>query len=855
MNKKKLKYPLIFLRFFCKADYLEEIEGDLLEQYNKGSQGKQHTIWWLWVNVIKLIRPGILKSFLNNKRSPSMIKHHIKVSFRSFQRYKTSFLINYAGLVGGLVTVIFIYLWVNQELNVDRFHHNDGEIYRLVSDNGGTKTLLNTNSFFARELADYIPEIEYVVNSAWGPLISHLNIEESVFATRGEFGTQQFFELFTYPLIVGDPATVLNEPNAIVLSESMALRLFNSTDIVGKRLNWRWYSMEEPVVVTGIFKDLPDVSSEQFDYVLNFTVYEKSMGERLRSGRNARTYLKLASGASAGVVNQKIFDYTQAAYPDYQGDPYFIINFADYYLENLYENGKPVGGRIELVRLFIVIGILVLIIACINFMNLATARATLRMKEIGIRKTLGALRGSLISQFLTESFILSTLAGLTACCLIFMLFPLNEKILDRPIQFSPDLQVISGLIAIIFFTGLLAGSYPALFLSGFSPLKVLKKSFVASSNDQWFRKGLVVFQFGISLALIIGVVVVYQQMHYVQTKNLGYDHEYIINFRTTGMGGSKQEAFLNEVHKIPGVVKASGISHSLFGAQRSGSNITWDGKDPGQEVWFEYGNVGYHMLELLGIELLEGRYFSKEFGNEETKIVINQSTKKLMGVADAVGKKFTLNENEYEIIGVTDDFHFQSLHEPIKPTFFLLNSNNWYLKLAIKIQPESIRETLLEIDELYTQVNPGFPFQYSFHDQDQSEMYETEVKISALTKYAAGLAILISSLGLFGLVSFVTAQKAKEMGIRKILGASPVLIFKALTKDFILPIMIATVVGVATSALLIDKWLDEFAYRIDLKWWFFVGAIMIMVLIAFLTAIPQVLKTVMANPVNALKDE
>jgi len=321
------------------------------------------------------------------------------------------------------------------------------------------------------------------------------------------------------------------------------------------------------------------------------------------------------------------------------------------------------------------------------------------------------------------------------------------------------------------------------------------------------------------------------------------------------MNGIKQAAFLSEARKIPGVVKASGISHALFGSQKSGSNINWKDKDPEQEVWFEYGNVGYDMLELLEIELIEGRFFSKDFNIEHTKVVINQATKTLMGVENAVGKKFSVNDSEYEVIGVMKNFHFQSLHEQIKPTFFLLNNNNWYMKLAIRIQSDRMRETLSEIDEVYTKFNPAFPFNYSFHDQDQAAMYDNELTISLLAKYAAGLALLISSLGLFGLVSFVIERKYKEIGIRKVLGASSNVIIKMISKDFIVPICIASVLGIAFSTLIINRWLNEFAYRIGLEWWFFASAILLMVLIALLTSLSQILRAVTANPINVLKDE
>lgn len=782
-----------------------------------------------------------------------MIKHNIKVSFRSFKRHKSSFLINYAGLVGGLVTVLFIFVWVSHELSVDRFHQNEEHLYRMISGAGG-KYLLNTSPRFANELEASIPEIEYVVNSAWGQLDSNLQFEDKVFSTTGEFASEKFFELFSYPLLRGDQKSIFDAPNAILLSESMALRMFKTTDVLGRKLTWRWYSVEEDAVITGIYADPPSNSSAQFDYVLSFKVYEKRFARQLERGRNGRTYIKLTEGVSPEIVNQKIAEYTRITYPDYTGEPFIVTKYSDFYLNSIYEGDQPIGGRIEMVRLFIMIGLLILVIACVNFMNLSTARAALRTKEIGVRKTMGALRKSLVAQYLTESCLLSLVAGLTAIGLLFLLFPLFQNLLEDPIPLNFDINLILCFLGIILLTGLISGSYPALYLSNFQPLTVLKGAFALSRGDHWLRKGLVIFQFGSSLVLIVAVLVIYQQMKYVQNKSLGYNKEHIISFETTGMTGEKQQAFLTEVRRLNGVEKASGISHALFGATKAGANITWDGKNPEQEVWFEWGFAGYDMLELLEVELKKGRFFSKSFGDEQSKVVINETTQKLMGMQDPIGVKFRVGENNYEIIGVTEDFHFHSLHEEIKPTFFVLSSN-WTMKLAIRIDPNRPQETISEIQELYDRFNPGFPLEYSFHEQDKREQYAIEERITLLSKYAAGLAILISSLGLFGLVSFVAERKAKELGIRKVLGASSKALLGSLSKEFIRPISIASVLGVVTSAFLLNGWLSDFAYSIKLSWLFFVIGVALMLIIALGTTISQILKAILANPINSLRDE
>lgn len=784
-----------------------------------------------------------------------MIKHNLKVSLRNFSRYKTSFLINLSGLVGGLIAVLFIYTWVDHELSIDKFHSDEDRIFRLVSDNAGSETLLNSSPRFAHQLADAIPEIELLVNSSWSSLESSLIVEDEVFSSIGEFGTDDFFELFSYPLLNGQTQSVLEKPNAIVLSESIAMKLFNSLDVVGKRLEWRWFRHTEQVEVAGVFKTLPDNSSSQFDYVLSFDIFKRRFKERIdRGNRLGRTYIKLNKGADVNTVNEKIAAYTKINYPDFSLRPAFLINYSDYYLRSNYENGQPVGGRITMVRLFIGIGLLILVIACVNFMNLSTARASLRTKEIGVRKVMGAMKKSLIQQFLVESTLISFFAGIIALIFLIVLFPAFEQIVGKSIPLPINGQFALSFLGIILVTGLLSGSYPAFYLSGFRPLYVLKGHLSHSTKGEWFRKALIIFQFSISLVLTSAVLVVYHQMQYIQTKSLGYNKEHIISFLTNNMNREKQQAFLAEARKIQGVEKASGITHALFGGQIAGSNISWLGKDPDQTTWFEWGYADMNMLELLEIKTTQGRFFSSDFGDERSKVVINEVTKELMGMSNPIGAKFSINETSYEIIGVTENFHFQSLHNEIAPTFFLLSSG-YNMKLAIRIHPERKQETIQQITELYAKFNPGFPFEYTFHDEEYQQKYVNEQKISALSKYAAGLAIFITCLGFFGLISFITERKSKEMGIRKVLGASSNSLIAVLSRDFVLPILISAGIGVITAVFTMEYWLDGFAYRITLEWRFFASAISIMLLMTLITSSTTIIKILNANPVDSLKEE
>ncbi len=784
-----------------------------------------------------------------------MLIHNFLVSIRTFKRYKSSFGINLLGLIGGLVAVLFIYLWVNHELSVDTFHEDNDRIFRMVSDNASNSTLLNTSSRFAVELAESIPEIELLVNSSWSQLESALTLDETLYSSIGDFGSSDFFKVFSYNLIYGDPNTVLDLPNSVVLSESMAKKLFNSVDVIGRSLEWRWYTAAESVVITGVFEDPPVNSSIQLDFVLTFKIFERRFAERIaRGSRSSRSFFKLKPGADVNLVNQKIAQHTREHYPDYGGRPYFLIGYSDHYQNGWYENGKAVGGLIIQIRLFIVIGILILVIACVNFMNLSTARATLRTKEIGVRKVMGASKKSLINQFLIEACILNVLSGIIAIGFVVLLFPYFEQVVGHKIMYRFDLTSVAAFSSIILLSGLLSGIYPAFYLSGFNPIRAIKSIPSATSNAQWMRKGLVIFQFSISLVLITSVLVMHNQMEYMRHKNLGYDNACILNLRTGGMNREKQQTFLTEARKINGITNASGITHALFGAQRSSANVTWFGKDSDQVVWFEYGSVDYDMLELLELEAIHGRFFSRSFGNERSKVVINEVTRNLIQMDNPIGQTLTVNDNNYEIIGVVSDFHFQSLHEEIKPTFFLLNSG-YSMKLALRIEPAKLLETVTKIESLYSKVNAGYPFEYSFHDQDQQSFYETEQRVAKLSRYAAGLATCITCLGLFGLISFVTEQKAKELSIRKVLGASSKALVFTISKEVNLALLVASIFGVMCSVVALEVWLNKFAYRISLEWWHFAISIFIMIFLAISTMLTQLKKTINANPIDALKEE
>jgi ABC-type antimicrobial peptide transport system permease subunit len=496
-----------------------------------------------------------------------------------------------------------------------------------------------------------------------------------------------------------------------------------------------------------------------------------------------------------------------------------------------------------------------MVIAFINFMNLATAKASVRVKEVGIKKAMGASRTALVGQFLTESMLISMLSLFLSVAIVYVLLPQFNEITGKHLTLQLDQKLIPSILAIVTITGLMAGSYPALYLSGFTPASVLKGKLTTSFGELWTRKGLVIFQFTLTVIFIVSMLVVYKQMKFVQSKYLGYNKDNIIYFPLEGelKKTVNQETFIAEMKNIPGVVSASSISHDMTGHSRGTYNVNWENKDPDDRTEFEVFTVNYDMLELLGIEMAAGRTFSKLHSAENTSVIFNEAAIKFMGIKNPIGKKVKLNE-EMEIIGVVKNFHFQSLHENIKPVFFIVNPDDTHLlmgKFSIGMQ----EEVLVDMERLYKKFNPDFPFDFQFLDEEYTSQYVAEQRVAILSKYFTGLAILISSLGLFGLAAFTAERRTKEIGIRKVLGSSEFAIVFLLTSEFTKIVLASILLALPLSFFISSEWLSNFAFKIELEWWYFVSAGLLTLFIAWITVGLQTIKAARANPVNSLRSE
>ncbi|MDH5598870.1 MAG: ABC transporter permease, partial [Cyclobacteriaceae bacterium] len=713
-------------------------------------------------------------------------------------------------------------------------------------------TTSSTPGLLAETLKEEIPEIEYAATSTWVNEYT-LSIKEKSIKYHGNFVGSDFFNLFSYELIEGNKDQLLIDKNSIVISESVAKSFFGeSQNLIGRMIEWQH---SKPYQITGVFKDIPLKSSVKFDFVLPFETYKETNKWVLNWGNNSpQTYIKLIEGASAPEVAKKIKNFIKDRNEESSVE-LFLQQYETRYLYGRYEDGVQSGGRIEYVQLFSVIALFVLVIACINFMNLSTAKATRRGKEIGIKKSLGINKGLLIFQFLTESIVISIASLAIAVIIVWLFLPEFNSITGKNIELKFTLDLILTALIIGIGTGILAGSYPAFYMSGFNPVKVLKGQLHGSFGEILARKGLVIFQFFLSTIMIVGVLIVYNQIKFAQSKNLGYNKDNILKFTVEGDITKSMDSFINGMNEIPGVKGASSIGHSLLGRNNNTSGLEWPGKEDEQLILFENVAVNIGLLELLEVELKEGRFFSAENANDSTKVIFNEAAIEVMNLKNPIGTTVKLwNEYDLEIIGVVKNFNFQSIHEEVKPLFFIYKPD-WTWVIMTKIESGKEKETLGNIEDYYTKRNPGFPFDYSFQDQDYNRLYASEQRIADLSKYFAGFGILISSLGLFGLATYMSERRIKEIGIRKALGASVSGIVLLLSKEFSKLVFISILFSIPLSYYMAKKWLDGFAYRVELSIWYFIGAGVIALLIAWITVGSQALKAAKVNPSSCLKDD
>jgi predicted permease len=642
-----------------------------------------------------------------------------------------------------------------------------------------------------------------------------------------------------------------------VISEDLAKELFNTTEnAVGKAIQLQH---DQVFHVSGVFARLPVHSTENFDFLLSFEYYRDIMSWVNTWGSTGPSnYILVKKGTDMKAFNEKVAGIVVRNSGDSMRKV-FAFPFSDTYL---YSSFGPVGkgsGRIEYVRLFSMIAVFILIIACINFMNLSTAKASRRMKEVGIRKVVGAERRQLIYQFLAESLLLAGFAMILAFVLAALLMPAFNHLTDKQLSLHPDTHLLMAAVTITLITGVVSGSYPAFYLSHFNPIAVLKGKLTSSLGEVFIRKGLVVFQFTLSMIFIVAVMVVYRQMKYIQSKNLGYNKDHVLVFNSEGKLYGNQETFIAELKRLPGVVDATGTSHGLVGHNYAAGGVEWEGmdRDPKKQTYFEIAAVGYEFIHTMGISMAAGRNFSRDYKDESSKIILNEAAAKIMGFKDPVGKTISISRDKKQIIGMIRDFHFESLHEEVKPMFLSLRTSdsNYSYRIMARIQTGRESEVIPRIQRLYQSFNPGFVFDYRWLDEAYQHQYESERRVEALSKYFAVMAILISCLGLFGLAAFTAQRRQKEIGIRKVVGASVQQIAVMLSMGFLKLVGAALLIAAPVAWLIMNEWLNSFAYRVNIGLDIFLVSGASVILITLITISVQSVRAAVANPVRSLKAE
>lgn len=788
-----------------------------------------------------------------------MLKNYFLVAIRNLKRNKVFSVINILGLAMGLTCSLLIILWVIDERSIDQFHQNKDRLYsvyeRQFFDNkvqGG----FGTPGPLARELKQVIPEIEHSTSIAWDGEAT-FQVGDKILRMPGNAADSDFFKMYSYPLLEGTAQSALASPVSLAISRKMANAFFGSHQAaIGKTLR---IDDSRDLTVTAVYEDMPAKSTAKWDYILNWNyIVETQSWVQQWDNNGPRTTLLLRKDADPAKVEAK-FKNLMDKYLDKHGGwriELYMFKTTDRYLHSNMKNGVVTGGRIEYVRLFSLVAVFIMLIACINFMNLTTARSIKRSREIGVRKVVGAVRMGLIRQFIGEAIVVAGIAMLLALVLLFLLLPSFNLLTEKQIEFPfAEWTFWSGILGLIVITGLLSGSYPALFLSSFKPVVVLKGVMKVSTSANWFRKGLVVFQFALSSLLIIGTIIISQQVNFIQNKNLGFNRENIIKVRMLGQPQNYYEQFKQQVRQLPGVTAITRAEQDPAGINNSTIGIDWDGKEPNTKPLFHQMGIGYDFISTMQMTLKEGRDFSPAYGMDTASFILNESAIAKTGYTDPIGKSFTFWDRKGKIIGVVKDFHFNSMHDPINALVLHLREQTAWGYAVIRVEGSKTKSVIEAMENINKKINPKFPFIYDFADEEYRKTFARETLVQKLSNCFAALAIIISCLGLLGLAMFAAEQRVREIGIRKVLGAGIGNLFNILSREFLLLVFVAFIVACPVAWWAMNSWLQDFEYRVSISFIPFIFAGVAAIAIAVFTISFQTVRAALANPIKSLRSE
>ncbi|HEX9513411.1 MAG TPA: ABC transporter permease [Puia sp.] len=786
-----------------------------------------------------------------------MIKSYFKTAWRNMTRNKLTGFINVFGLAIGLSCSLLIWLWVSDELSYNRFLPGVKNIYEVHVNapfNGDTITMTACPGPLEEAIQNSIPQIEQATKMTYNRDVL-FTVGDKTLKEKGTYATAGFFKVFPFKTIDGNADKAIAAIDQVVITRKIAEKYFNTSEAVGKTIR---IDNKKDYRVGAVIEDIPHNSTMQFGWMINFKEQEEDW---MKTWGNISffTYVRLRPHVDLLNTAQGL----RSIYPKFAPEGFkpnypTLQAITDVYLYADYKNGKPTGrGRIEYVKIFAAIAIFILLIACMNFMNLATARASLRAKEIGIRKVAGAGKASLVGQFMTESLFTCLLATLLSITITSLILPAFNHLFDKQLQLNFSQPALwRSIIVLVTVTSIIAGSYPSLFLASFKPMRILKGNIgTQSGNVASIRKGLVIVQFALSAFLIVGMLAVSKQVNYIQNKNLGFDKEHIIYLPLEGDLYKKMNTYQNELNKLSYVEASDPINQLPMDLNSTSGDLSWPGKPTDLQTEVVATWTGYGFTKTLGITMAEGRDFSKDYPGDSLSYVINESAAKMMGMQnDAVGKQVKFWNGNGRIIGVMKDFHIASLHIPIKPLILCLApSNTSYM--MIRLHAVKTKEALAAINRITGNFNPVYPFEYHFADETYEQMYKSEMQVSALVKYFGLLALVISCLGLFGMVAFSAERRTKEIGIRKVLGSSVVGIVRLLSMESLKTIIISMAIAFPLAYWVVNEWLASFAYKSSGGIWIFIITASVMLFVSCVTISFQAIKAAMANPVKSLRTE
>ncbi|MGK7395208.1 MAG: ABC transporter permease [Candidatus Cyclobacteriaceae bacterium M3_2C_046] len=783
-----------------------------------------------------------------------MLKNYFYTAIRNFWYQKGYSFINILGLSVGLATSLLIFLAINHELSTDRFHQDIDQVYRVMENQYYSRENIFTTPATPGPLADYLkkemPEVELASRMSWY-LEQVFFYDQKSFKETGFYVDPDFLQMFSYPFVEGDQQNALSDFSSVVISEQLAHKLFSGESALNKvvAINDNDYK------ITGVFENVPQNASLQFDFLLNIERYIGQNSWTQTWGNNGLlTFIKISEQADPIVLEDKIRKVVKEN-NDQSVVELFIQPYGDMYLYSDFDQGKVSGGKIEYVRIFIFVAIFILVIAIINFMNLSTARAAKRAKEVGIRKVVGATNYSLKAQFLGESILLTFFSLMFAVGLVEAILPVYNQVIGKTLIMDYGSPIfLLKLAGIALATGLLAGSYPAFYLSSFESAKILKGSFKSGKAALAFRKGLVIFQFSLSILLIISTMIIYNQVNFIKNTDIGLDRENVVWINIEGDLRKNFKPFKNDLEQFNFIQQVSSSNFNPLNIGNSSSGVNWPGKVPDENILFSFINVDYDFIETLGMRMDQGRSFSPQFASDSVGIIINQKAADVMGLENPVNQIIQVSGFDATILGVVEDFNFHSMRAVMEPLIMVLRPQERNVAF-IKTHEKNPAESLAAIEQVYKKYNGNFPFAYHFLDQTFDEMYKSEIMIGRLASMFAVIAIFISCLGLFGLASYSAEQRTREIGIRKVLGASASNLVIMVSGQFTILVAIAFALTAPLAYWLMNDWLNNFAYRINLTLPVFMLSGLAALLIAWITVSYQSIKAAFINPVNSLRSE